>query len=257
MGAPLVRELLAAGASVRAASHEAPGIAYSATLSTVRLDLTEPSTWPRALSRVRRVFLTVPTNGASSNGTVKRFVDSATAAGVDHVVVLSVAGAQQGTRHWDVESDIDAVGVPRTFLRPAVLHQQLADTYGDDVANHDRLRMPVGNGRIAYVDARDVARVAAITLVARSPAPRTSYTLTGHEALSGPDVAALLSRVLGRAIAFEPLARSHDSQPITASSEIVRRGTTDPTLRQLLGRAPTSLSDYLSQHRSRWATPVG
>lgn len=242
---------------MRAASHEAPGIAYSPALSTVRLDLHEPSTWPRALSRVRRVFLAVPNNGANTNGTVKRFAETAASAGVDHVVLLSVAGAQQGTSHWQVEADVDEVGLARTFLRPTELHQQLADACGDDITNHDRLRMPSGNGRMAYVDARDVARVAAITLVSRSPAPRTTYTLTGQEALSGSDVAALLSRVLGRHIAFEPVSPSRSSQPLTASSERVSRGATDPTLRRLLGRPPTSLADYFMRHRSRWATPVG
>jgi uncharacterized protein YbjT (DUF2867 family) len=62
-----------------------------------------------------------------------------------------------------------------------------------------------GDGRIGHVDARDVAAVAAE--IAASPAPHAgkTYWPTGPEVLSCPDVAALLSRVLGRQITFHPL----------------------------------------------------
>jgi uncharacterized protein YbjT (DUF2867 family) len=257
VGAPLVRQLLAAGATVRAASHEAPGVAYSSSLSTVRLDLAEPSTWPRALSNVRRLFLAIPA-GDDGACNVRPFLEAVASTGVDHVAFLSWAGVQQGTPHWQVEADIDAIGLARTFLRPAMLHQQLADSCGGQIVDHDRLRLPLGvDDRVAYVDARDVARVAAMTLVSPSPAPRTTYTLTGQHALSGAEVAALWSRVLGRRITFEPVPPARSLLPVTASAQLSKRGTIDPSLQQLLKEPPTSLSDYITQHRSRWATPVG
>jgi uncharacterized protein YbjT (DUF2867 family) len=226
-------------------------------LSTVRLDLADADTWPRALSRVRRVFLSISDTAFDRSAAVRGFLECGLSAGVDHVVLLSSAGTQQGTSHWQAETDVDAVGLSRTFLRPAMLHQQLADDYADDITNHDRLRMPIGPGSMAYVDARDVARVAARTLVAPSPDPRASYTLTGQEALSGTEVAALLSRVLGRDITFEPLSLVHSPQPLTASVQMTMRGTTDATLQRLLGRAPTSLAEYVIEHRTRWGAPVG
>jgi uncharacterized protein YbjT (DUF2867 family) len=232
-------------------------MAYSSSLSTVRLDLADASTWPRALTRVSRVFLAVPARVLDAGTPLRSFLDTAGSAGVDHVVFLSSAGAQQGTPHWQVEAEIDAAGMPRTFLRPATLHQHLADACGDDIAKHDRLRLPDGSSRIAYVDARDVARVAAITLLSDSPAPRSSYTLTGRDVLSGTEVAALLSRVLGRDISFEPVAPVRSPTALTASARVQSRGATDPTLQQLLGRTPTSLADFAREHRARWVTPVG
>jgi uncharacterized protein YbjT (DUF2867 family) len=232
-------------------------MAYSSSLSTVRLDLTEHSTWPRALSRARRLFLALPEASPIGRIKVREFLEQAVSAGVDHVVILSSAGTQQGTPHWEVEADVDDVGLARTFLRPVLLHQQLADAYGDDIAFHNRLRMPIGHGRIACVDARDVARVAALTLVAESPAPRSTYTLTGQESLSGTEVAALFSRVLGRDITFEPISLVRSDLPLTASRLLTTRGTTDPTLRLLLRRPPTTLADYVAEHRSRWVAPVG
>ena len=231
---------------MRAASAGAPGISYSSTLSTVRLDLAAPDTWPRALERVRRVFLALAEPAHRGSG-LPEFLERAAWGGVDHVVLLSTADPQPGTPHRQAETHIDAVGLPRTFLRAATLHQELIDTCAGEIAEHDRLRLPIGAGRTAYVDARDVARVAAATLVAHRPALRASYDLTGQEALSGLEVAALLSRVLGREIAFEPMPPAYSPQPTPATVE---------TLQRLLGRAPTSLAEFVVEHRLRWRTPV-
>jgi uncharacterized protein YbjT (DUF2867 family) len=247
VGASLVRDLLAAGVSVRAASFEAPGVAHSSSLSTVRLDLDDPDTWPPALARIRRVFLdlsgpAIPDGSAGLAG----FLAHVASAGVDNVVLLSSAAMHGAVPHQEAERHVDAAGLPRTFLRPAMLHQRLADEYGDDIAEHDRLRMPIGDGRVTPVDARDVARAAAVTLTSRSPSPRATYDLTGPEALTGRQIAALMSRVLGRDITFEPTAPEPPPVPDAA----------DHALHRLLGRLPTSLADYVHEHRARWAASV-
>ena len=153
-----------------------------------------------------------------------------------------------------------------------MFHQRLADTFGDLVTFHDTLRMPAGRGRTAFVDARDVAEVAADLLLAASPPPRATYTLTGDDSLTGVEIAGLLSRVLGREIRFEPVSLAQYRKELldtgadlasvrvrlllNASSRLVLGGATDPTLARLLRRAPTTLETYLGEHRERWAAPV-
>jgi uncharacterized protein YbjT (DUF2867 family) len=71
---------------------------------------------------------------------------------------------------------------------------------------HDQqLRLRAGKGRTGLVDARDVAAVAAE--IAASPAPHAgkTYWLTGPELLSNYDVAAVLSKLLGRTITYREL----------------------------------------------------
>ena len=69
-----------------------------------------------------------------------------------------------------------------------------------------------GDGRVGMVDARDVGAVAAE--IALSPAPHAAKTYwpTGPERLSYADAAAVLSKVLGRPITFNPLTFEEQKQ---------------------------------------------
>jgi uncharacterized protein YbjT (DUF2867 family) len=73
------------------------------------------------------------------------------------------------------------------------------------IADTSSFSTATGDGRIGRIDARDVAAVAAE--IAASPAAHAgkTYWPTGPEVLSGAQVAAVLSKVLGRPIAFHPI----------------------------------------------------
>jgi len=66
--------------------------------------------------------------------------------------------------------------------------------------------MPIGGKGVAMVDARDIAEVAAIELIRRDqaaqPLPFEIINLVGPETLTGPDVAAIWSGVLGRPVVY-------------------------------------------------------
>jgi uncharacterized protein YbjT (DUF2867 family) len=59
-----------------------------------------------------------------------------------------------------------------------------------------------GKGRAGMVDARDVAAVAAAVAVSPAPHAGKTYWLTGPELLSNYDVAAVLSKLLGRTVTY-------------------------------------------------------
>jgi uncharacterized protein YbjT (DUF2867 family) len=66
--------------------------------------------------------------------------------------------------------------------------------------------MPIGGKGLAMVDARDIAEVAAIELIRRDQAPgklpTETLNLVGPDTLTGSDVAAIWSDVLGRPVAY-------------------------------------------------------
>src|SRR5260370_6780530 len=62
-----------------------------------------------------------------------------------------------------------------------------------------------GKGRSGLVDARDVAGVAAETVTAPAAHAGRTYWLTGPELVSNYDVAAVLSKLLGRTITYPEL----------------------------------------------------
>ena len=58
-----------------------------------------------------------------------------------------------------IEEQLLGAGLPCTVLRPTPYFQLLETDYWSGIVTEDRLAMPWGAGRIAWVDARDVAEV--------------------------------------------------------------------------------------------------
>jgi uncharacterized protein YbjT (DUF2867 family) len=67
-------------------------------------------------------------------------------------------------------------------------------------------RPPEADARVSLIDARDIAACAASVLLDPVEHAGRTYLLTGPEALSCADIAALLSEQAGRAIAYRPLS---------------------------------------------------
>lgn len=92
--------------------------------------------------------------------------------------------------------------------------------------------------------------------------------MTGPEALTFDQVAALLSDKLGRVITYQPAtvlgyARHLRRQRLPASLILVQTllhtglrwgqaESVDPTMERLLGRAGRTLEQYVRDHRSTW-----
>jgi len=146
----------------------------------------------------------------------RTFVSAAADAGVRHVVYTSFAGAARdctftlGRDHWATEEAIRATEMEFTFLRDNFYLDFLPTTVGDD----DVIRGPAGEGRVAAVARADVARVAVEVLLDPGRHAGATYVLTGPEALTMTDVAAVLSSETGRTVRFhdETVEEAYESR---------------------------------------------
>ena len=205
VGRPLVEALVAAGATVRAASRRPQPTSPSPDgVEPVRFDLTDPTTWSEAFTGVETMFLLRPPQVANVRRDVAPALSAARAIGVRHVVLLSVQGAERlrVVPHARIESWLRASGMGWTFVRPSFFTQNLAQVHGSQVREHDELLVPAGHGRTAFVDAADVAAVCAAALLDPAAYAGRALTPTGEQALTYDEVAATLSEVTGRPVAY-------------------------------------------------------
>lgn len=275
VGRQLVRVLAAAGESVRAASTSPDAAAEWAgtpTIEPITFDFAEPGTWQAAFSGVDRLFLMRPPAISDVATYLRPVVRLAAGRGVRQVVFLSVMGVNRLMPHWQVERDIETAGLPHTFLRPAFFAQNLLTAYGPDIRDHDRIRLPAGGGRTSFVDARDVAQVAALAL--REPARHAgaAYTLTGPAALTYDEVAALLTRALGRPIRYEAIRLLRYRREllgagmdptyvrvqlvINAVARLRLAARITDTVPRLLARPATPLATFIDDHAAQWGRPT-
>lgn len=239
-------------------------------VDAVALDFTRPETFAPALEGVSGVFLLRPPAIADIAHTLAPFIDAALAAGVAHLVFLSVAGAEKNRLlpHRKVEDHLVARGAPYTILRPGFFAQNLGDAYRRDLREDDRLYLPAGRGRAAFIDVRDAGELAARILAEPGAHLRQAYTLTGPEALGFDRVAEILTGALGRPIRYVPASvpgylrhlrrRGLPLGQILVQTVLhvgLRFGQADhvdPTLGRLLGRSPRTMEDYVRDHTGLW-----
>ena len=222
VGTPLVLELLRLGARVRVAARDvtAARATLGDALEVVPFDFERPDTFGPALAGVEEMFLLRPTQIADVDGVIVPALRSAKAAGVRHVVFLSIQGADKNrlVPHRKIEDRLRASGLAWTFVRAAYFMQNLSTTHAAEIRELDEIWIPAGrSSRTAHVDARDVAAIAARALIEDGHAGR-AYTPTGPAALTYDEIAGMLTRELGRPI------RNADPGPLRYWRRMRRRG---------------------------------
>jgi uncharacterized protein YbjT (DUF2867 family) len=190
-------------------------------------------------------------------------IAAAEAAGVEHVVKISnipIPGLDGGLHgnHRAVEARLTESTMGVTVLQPSFFASVLARQLG--LIRRGRFVMPTGAGRIAWIDPRDIAAVAAAVLGDAEPPPG-ALRLTGPEALDATDVATRISKVTGRELALlqPPLdawqaeLRSSGMDAWLLEStvhlyEAIARGALAHVSRdveRVLGRPPRPLDDWI------------
>jgi uncharacterized protein YbjT (DUF2867 family) len=104
--------------------------------------------------------------------------------------------------------ELDLLGRQRlthSILRPAWFMQNFSETFLKPVDG--AIVVPTGDGAEAFIDAEDVAAVAAATLAYPEAHAGAQYALTGPEALTLADAATIIGRVTGQTIAHVDVDR--------------------------------------------------
>jgi uncharacterized protein YbjT (DUF2867 family) len=157
-------------------------------------DLDRPETIEAALAGVDRLFLLTTQSSRQPHWERTVIAAAAGGAGVARVVKLSVFRAEEQSplrfarQHREAERALERSGLAWTMVRPVFLMQNLRAMVRDSA-----IYTAAGDGRVAMIDARDIAAVAVAALTTPGHEGKI-YTLTGPEALTFDDVARNLSR---------------------------------------------------------------
>jgi len=264
VGSEVIQQLQAQGHEVRVGAHtvEKARAAFPGS-DVVHFDFENPESVKAALEGVNALYLASP--GDMLEGPVNAVVDAAKRAGVKRVVRLSAAGVEYGDSPLRrVELHLEASGLEHTFLRPNWFMQNYSTMSAEGV-RQGTLYEPAADGKTAFIDARDIASVAVVALTGEGHGGK-AYTLTGPEALSRNEVAALFSSALGRevkyvAVSDEQLRQGMAGAPqgyvelMSALYGFVRAGATEAVtdeVQKVTGRAPIHFEQFIADHLETW-----
>jgi len=235
----------------------------------IPFDFKTPSTYTPALTGIKKLFLMRPPDIADVKTYVRPVIHAAKAAGVEHIVFLSLLGVENNpiVPHYTIEKDLMASGMAWTFLRASFFMQNLSTTHRDEIRDENGLMLPAGHGKTSFIDGRDIAAVGAKAL-AESGHENKAYSLTGSEALDYFTVADMLTEVLGRKISYRnpsiiAFARRMNAQgnpwayilvtsALYTTARLGMAAKMTGEVERLLGRMPITMRQFIEDYKQIW-----
>jgi len=234
--------------------------------SIAAIDFDQPHTLQDALRGADRLFLSHGTSPRQVANEIA-LIDAAVAAGVRQIVKLSALGPASRLNpfawHMQIEAHLAQQPVASTVLRPSAYVDILKRAAGQIAA--DFWAGAAGEGRVNFIDTRDIADVARVALLEEfSSESQRAYHLTGPRAWTMRQVADQLSSLLGHPIVYNH--RSPEEQraalladglpPLVADllvglDQVFREsvlGETTSTVEALTGKPPRTLQQWLVEN---------
>ncbi len=264
-GSTLLDLLRARAEPARAASRTPKGA------DAVRFDWDDITTHGPALDGVDRVYLVPPPSAVDPVPVVEPFLAEARRRGIRRLVMLGsaiefphapgrleLAALVRAEPGWLV---LSPSGFMQNFLRPHPV--------GTAIRDHGEIATAAGSGRMAWIDARDVAASAAAALTQPLDEQlRDDYVLTGPRALNSTDAATIIATqsrrpVHVRDLSVDQLTARYRAAGLPAGfagslaaiGDDVRAGRYDevtPSVLDLTGRPPCTFEDFVGEHAAEW-----
>jgi uncharacterized protein YbjT (DUF2867 family) len=233
----------------------------------VRFDWAEVSSHEEALSGVDRMYLVAPAMVEDPSKLMLPFIERALERGVRRAVLLSSSAVPEGAPGLGAVHRMIRERVPEwTVLQPSWFMQNFMEArhhHGASLQRDGLLVTCTGEGRVGFVDARDIAEVA-VRALADPASHDTAHVITGPQALRYDDVAAILSRVSGRPVRHAHVPPDEAVRHMMAAGiperyarllaqldEAIQQGAegrvTD-TVSRVTGREPRSFEAFVRAH---------
>ncbi len=200
-------------------------------------------------------------------------VQAAEEAGVKHVVYTSLINPEPDSPikiapdHYGTEIALTKSKLGYTVLRNNIYTDMLFGTL-NQALQLGSIYAAAADGKIAYVTREDCARAAAAAL-ASDFTGRRILDVTGPQALTQYELAAIASTIIGKTITYTPLpldvlvqnmVAAGLPQPVAevyasfdAGTAIGKNATVSNTVEQLTGHKPTTVTEFLTANRQAFS----
>jgi NAD(P)H dehydrogenase (quinone) len=273
VGSALISNLRDDAVDIVALTRNPEAGSVTAGISWAGVDFEDPSSFSDALRGADRLFLAHGTSAQQVEHEIA-LIDAAAAAGVPHIVKLSVMGPASRLHpfdwHMEIEAHLARHDIGYTILRPSSFVDVLARAAGP--VAEGSWGGAAGDGRVNLIDTRDVADAARIALLDTAhTGSQRAYHLTGPATISMPEVADELSRLLGKSVTYQHRTPDEQRAVLTGSgaSDLVADvllgidrlfresvlAETTATFEGLTGKAPRSVGAWLSENITAFRQP--
>jgi uncharacterized protein YbjT (DUF2867 family) len=266
VGRPLVAELAAAGAHVRAVSRQRDAADFPTGVEVV-------GSAAEAIPGASAVFL----NSRALAGQLDHVVAQCSRAGVVKLVALSAINADddfsrqpsrcRGDRNKEVEQAAVDSGLAWVSLRPSIFATNFVGMWSAQIRASDVVSGPYAQASTAPIVETDIAAVAARALLGDELAGQR-IPLTGPQAFTNTELAEVIGTVLGRPLRYLEIPNASVRQRFIglgftadfadAYMAMLAHTLDNPApvthdVEKILGRPAIPFAQWVSQHRDMFA----
>ena len=270
VGSHLVKLLLEKGEHVKAATRKPEAYPAQPNVEVTAFEFDDSETYAPALEGVDRVFLLAKSADPEPQKTLIPFIDQARAAGVKHIVLMTAIGVDQvedlGLRK--VEKHLMASGIDYTILRPNWFMQNFSRGFIlPSIKENGAFYLPADDAKTSFIDTRDISAVAAEALSGNGHKGQ-EYALTGGQALSYGEAAAIIFKESGREVKYVAISDDDMREAMKSAGWLpeqvefmvglfytVRQGWAapiSPAVSSVLGRDPISFEQFARENADAW-----
>ena len=266
VGRPLVAELAATGARVRAVTRSPQNAGFPSSVEVV-------GSAANALTGASAVFL----NSRALGKDLPTVVAQSVAAGVTKLVALSAINADddfsrqpsrfRGDRNKEVEQFAVDSGLAWVSLRPTVFATNFAGMWSAQIRGGDVVAGPYAAASTAPIVESDIAAVAARALLTDELVGQR-IPLTGPQAFTNAELVDVIGAVLGRRLQYREIpadvvrqrfiglgfgAEFADAYTSMLAETLDKPALVTHDVEKILGRTATPFAHWVSEHRDVFA----
>tara|TARA_B100000749_G_scaffold280259_1_gene275686 strand:- start:46809 stop:47645 length:837 start_codon:yes stop_codon:yes gene_type:complete len=264
VGSSLVQELQNKDVEVVQATSRKPTSSHQ-----VQLNLVTGEGVKQAFEGIDKAYLLSPPGVADQYSVLSPLIQEAKRRGLKKVVLMTAMGAdadpESPFRRAEVE--LEQSGLTYNIIRPNWFYQNFNTFWVQGIVEQNKILLPAGNVKVSFIDARDIAAVAA-TLLTTDEFDNQAFNLSGLDAVDHSEVAQAISNVVSREVTYEEIEPEVLKAGLLGAGlpedyvdfmllifgflrEGYNAGLTDE-VEKILGRKPRGLNQYTEDFKKAW-----
>ena len=235
----------------------------------VRVDLATGEGIKEAFEGIDKAFFLSPPAYADQYAMLSPLIKEAKRRGLRKVVLMTAMGANanEASPFRRAEIELEKSGVDYNIIRPNWFFQNFNTFWIQAINEQNKILLPAGNAKVSFIDARDIAAVAAKLLVS-DDFGRKDFDLTGAESIDHAQVAESISKVSGRKVEYKEISPEEFKQGLLRVGlpedyanflniifGFLREGYSQKittSVKDIIGSEPRTISQYTIDYKNEW-----
>lgn len=236
----------------------------------VHLNLLNHEGLEKAFDNIDRLFLLAPPGHTNQDQLLIPVIEMAKKKKVKKVVLMTAMGANavETAPFRLVEIALEKSGLNYNIIRPNWFMQNFNSFWIHGINTDGKIYLPVAKAKGSFIDARDIAAVAAELLVS-DKFNNKDFDLTGTDVINHDEVAEVLSKTTGRKITYQEVDPASMRSSLLGAGlpkdytefllmilDFFKQGYSERTtdaVEKITGRKPISFKKYAEDYKANWA----